>query len=49
MTKKIVFDDYEKEIIKKERLVLEVNGQKELDVGTKLKNKLKMERTIKKN
>ena len=36
--KKIVFDEYEKEILKKERLVLEV-GQKELEVE-KLKNKL---------
>jgi len=37
-TKKIVFDEYEKEILKKERLTLEV-GQKEL-VVEKLKNKL---------
>ena len=37
-TKKIIFDEYEKEMLKKERLVLEV-GQKELEVE-KLKNKL---------
>ena len=38
-TKKILFDDYEKELLKKERLVLEV-GQKELQL-TKLKDSLK--------
>ena len=37
-TKKIVFDEYEKELLKKERLILEV-GQKELGLE-KLKNKL---------
>ena len=37
-TKKIIFDEHEKEILKKERLVLEV-GQKELEIS-KLENKL---------
>ena len=37
-TKKLIFDEYEKETLKKERLILEV-GQKDLEIN-KLKNKL---------
>jgi len=37
-TKKLIFDEYEKETLKKERLILEV-GQKNLEIN-KLKNKL---------
>ena len=38
-TKKIIFDDYEKELLKKERVVLEI-GKKELEIN-KIKEKLK--------
>ena len=40
-TKKIIFDDYEKELLKKERVVLEI-GKKELEIN-KIKEKLKRE------
>jgi len=38
-TKKIIFDDYEKELLKKERVILEI-GKKELEIN-KIKEKLK--------